>query len=533
MFTFKILRRGAIALGAIAALSGCIKNDLPYPRIQPNFTTFVVKNQSRSSAIDSAQRAVTVYLNESADIRNVEVEKWTITPGAVCADSAMFDSGLNLSSPVDVTLSIYQDYVWTISARQDIERYFTVVGQVGTSEIDVDNHTVMATVSGSVSLSAVKVTSLKLGGTGAVNNPALTGRTVDFTSPVKVEVTEHGRTETWTITVERTHVAVEITSADAWTNVAWLYAAAEAGQSHGFEYRETSSSRWITVPDNWIVTDGGSFTGRLIGLSPSTSYTVRAVSGSDYSEEVTFTTGEAEQMPNSNFENWWQDGKVWKPWAEDGSQFWDTGNRGAATLGQSNTLPLADPDSPTGYGGATLETRFVGISVIGKLAAGNIYTGSFVKVDGTNGILDMGRPFVQRPTKVRALIKYHNVDITHAREFPDMLGKPDTCTVWCALGDWDEPYQIRTNPNNRHLFSPEDPGVIAYGMFQSGKPIDDFTEVTVPFDYYATDRQPKYLIVTLSASKYGDYFVGGNGSVLTVKSVELLYDYDESDPIKP
>ena len=178
------------------------------------------------------------------------------------------------------------------------------------------------------------------------------------------------------------------------------------------------------------------------------------------------------------------------------------------------------------------ETRFVGISVLGKLAAGNIYAGTFVKVDGTNGVLDMGRPFTERPTKVKVRIKYKNVAITHAREFPDMLGEPDTCTVWCVLGDWDKPYEIRTNPNNRHLFNKEDPGVIAYGLFQSGDPIEDFTEVTVPFDYYATDREPKYILVTLSASKYGDYFVGGNGSILTVTSVELLYDYDTDDPIK-
>ena len=143
--------------------------------------------------------------------------------------------------------------------------------------------------------------------------------------------------------------------------------------------------------------------------------------------------------------------KAWKPWAEDGQQFWDTGNRGAATLGQSNTVPLVVPESPTGYEGAVCETRFVGISVLGKLAAGNIYTGTFVKVDGTNGVLDMGRPFTERPTKVKVRIKYKNVAITHAREFPDMLGEPDTCTVWCALGDWDKPYEIRTNPNNRHL----------------------------------------------------------------------------------
>ncbi len=219
MFTFNI-RRAVICAAAIASLTGCIKNDLPYPRIQPNFTAFVVENQARTSVIDSLQRTVTVYLNENADIENVKVLDWSITPGARTPDSAMIDSGLDLTSPVEVTLSIYQDYVWSIVGRQDIERYFTVAGQVGTSVIDVENHTVNVTVSGSVSLSSVRVTSLKLGGVDAVVTPSLVGRNVDFTSPVTVDVIEHGRTVKWTITVDRTNVAVAISSVDAWTCVA-------------------------------------------------------------------------------------------------------------------------------------------------------------------------------------------------------------------------------------------------------------------------------------------------------------------------
>ena len=67
--------------------------------------------------------------------------------------------------------------------------------------------------------------------------------------------------------------------------------------------------------------------------------------------------------------------------------------------------------------------------------------------------------------------------------------------------------------------------MIAYGQFQSGVAIEDYIDVVIDLDYNATDRVPKYIMVTASASKYGDYFTGGNGSVLTIKSYELLYDY--------
>jgi hypothetical protein len=36
---------------------------------------------------------------------------------------------------------------------------------------------------------------------------------------------------------------------------------------------------------------------------------------------------------------------------------------------------------------------------------------------------------------------------------------------------------------------------------------------------------PTYLIVVCSASKYGDYFTGGAGSVLYVDDFSLEYDY--------
>ena len=66
--------------------------------------------------------------------------------------------------------------------------------------------------------------------------------------------------------------------------------------------------------------------------------------------------------------------------------FWDTGNKGATTLGSSNTIPTGDTSNGTGKA-AKLESRFVGVAGIGKFAAGNIFAGSYVRTDGTNGVL--------------------------------------------------------------------------------------------------------------------------------------------------
>lgn len=537
MFTFNKIR-AALAAIILAAFTACISNDLPYPWVLPSVDTIDIESVdadghellATAPVIDSVNRTITINLTEWADIQNVVVNGIDLADGTTCVDPQVFDQPLNLSVPVEIELERYERvFTWTIMATQTIDRYFTVASQIGTAEIDAEARTVKALVPMGQPLDNIQVRTLKLAGPLAVMDPDLVGQHVDFTSPVKVNVTEFGRGSEWTITIEQTDVNVFLTRVDAWTNVAWLYGDAEVGKNNGFEYRRADSDEWIVVPSDWITTDGGSFRARVINLDSQTQYVARAISDDEHSAEVEFTTEDNVQLPNSDFSNWWLDGKIWCPWAQDGEQFWCTGNKGAATLGNSNTLPIEVATSPTGYQGAKLETKFVGISILGKLAAGNYFAGDFKKIDGTNGILDFGRPFTNRPTKLRAKLKYTTAAISDAsKSNPNqqyMVGQPDTCIVWCALGDWDQPFEIRTNPTNRQLFSPTDEGVIAYGQYQSGNTISDYITVDIELDYKATNRVPKYILVTASASKYGDYFTGARGATLYLESYELLYDY--------
>ena len=511
---------------SLAALTGCIENNIPYPYIKVNFTTFEVEGSTRASAIDSLQRTVTVYLSEDVDIRNVVVNGFTLSPTeGIWADSAAYLNGIDMSSPLATVLSLYQDYTWTISARQDIERYFTIEQQVGASVIDVPGHRVIAYVSQSAPIKSLMVTSIKLAGNNAVMLPDISGKRVDFTGPVTVDVTQFGRTERWTIYVVPTEETVTTERVDAWSCVAWLYGSAEEGKDNGFEYRQSDSDSWTKLTAAQVTVDGGSFTGRLTGLKPLTKYVARAYSGSDYGAEIEFTTQDTAQLPNSDFEQWWLDGKVWNPWAEDGNPFWDTGNKGATTLGTSNTYP--SDDTPTGKGrSACLETRFVGIGMIGKLAAGNIFAGSYVKTDGTNGILSFGRAWTIRPTHLRGWMKYHSAPISSTTTgFENLKGEPDTGIIWVALIDSAEPLEIRTNPNNRQLFDSEASYVVAYGKVEWTSDVTEWTRFDITLDYRSTSRQPKYILCTASASALGDYFTGGNGSVLMIDDFELTFDY--------
>ncbi len=504
--------------------SSCLKNDIPYPRIQANFLSFEVDGALKSSEVDSTNKVVTVYLKESTDIKNVRVAAYSITPNSTIS-GVNFMENIDLSSDIYVTLSLFQDYLWTIKGVQDVNRYFSVANQVGTTTIDVIGKRVVAAVPADTDTTAVKIQSIKLGPEGSTMIPDITGKSVDFTNPVSIEVIDHGRSQQWTIYVNTTEATVSTSRVDAWTNVAWVYCEAQEGVESSVEYRKATDTEWKTVPESWITKNGGSYYARLIHLDAETKYVARAVSGENYGAEIEFTTGLALQVPNLGFDDWWLDGKVWNPWAENGESFWDTGNKGATTLGNSNSAPTND--TPTGTGkAAMLETKFVGIGVVGKLAAGNIFTGKYVATDGTNGILSFGREFTQKPTKLRGKLKYVCAPISHTSAgYESLKGQPDTAIVWTALFDSNEPYTIRTNPKNQQLFNPKDASVIAYGNVQYGQSVENYTPFEVILDYYDTQRIPKYIIIVASASKYGDYFTGGNGSVLYVDDMELIYDY--------
>ena len=414
-----------------------------------------------------------------------------------------------------------------IQGVQNIERYFTVENQIGATVIDVTARRVVVSVSRDMGLDRVKVLTAKLGPEGSIVSPALTGAVLDLNNPVEVKVSAYGREEIWTIFGEEVESSVSTTGADAFTQVAWVYGAAIEGRDNGVEYRMKGSEDWIRVPQEWITATGSTFSARLIHLNPLTTYEARAYSDEEYGVVTEFTTGAVVQVPNSSFDDWNKAGKIWNPWGAGQEPYWDTGNKGATTLGDSNTTPTDTTSTGIGDGyAARLLTKFVGIGTLGKLAAGNIFAGSYVRTEGTNGILSFGRPFTERPTKLHGYWKYRNVPISNSSsEYSYLRGEPDTCIVWCALIDSPEPFEIRTNPNNRHLFDPEGSEVVAYGAIQSGEAIPDYVPFEIELDYKSYSRIQRYILIVGSASKYGDFFTGGNGSVLYLDDLELLYDY--------
>lgn len=523
----KSLRFGFHKLLVVAVLSliagACIKNDLPYPRLQQNIRMIAAEGETQPAAIDSANMTVKVYLGEDVNIREVRFTEFEITPGAK-TDVNLLEGTYDLSSPLTVELSLYQDYQWKITAEQLIDRFFEVEGQIGASVVDEAARRIVLQVPSTENLKKLVLVKAKLGPEGLTTTvPSLEPGTIDLSVPLKVQVTCFGQTEEWTIYAEKTELLVNTTAVDAWSCVIWAYGSGPANADNTFRYREKGTADWITVPMGDVTADSGDFSTCIKHLNPLTEYEVQAISGEDLGNIVSVKTQATESIPDGDFDQWWQDGVVWCPWNKDGERYWDTGNRGTATVKKFNVSPSdhLPPGITTGYA-AKLET----LNVIIKLAAGSIFTGSFASIDGTNGILDFGRPWTLRPTKLKGFFEYTTANITMAdADHAYMKGRPDSCQIYVALADWTAPYQIRTNPKNRQLFDPDSPEIIAYGQMTCGETTGGYREFSIELKYKSTSREPRYLQITCAGSKYGDYFTGGPGAVMYVDQLSFDYDY--------
>lgn len=529
MMTIDRMRRLMLCL-SVCLLAACIQNDLPYPTVKLYITGMTVEGQVGSAVISNEERKVTLELEETVNPRQVKVQTLEMTEGGTASIGP--DSIVDLTKPLQVTLSLYQDYVWTIEANQTIARTFTVTGQVGQAKFYPETREASVNIPREKGLGIIEVTSLKLGPEGSTQNgvtgvPALQWEKKGGFATTKVQVQYSDFIdEEWTLYVNLSDITVGVNSVDAWTNVAWVHGFGHDGRDNGCEYKKEGDTDWTRVDASELTHDGGDFTARIIHLQANTNYVCRAYSGEEYGAEMSFTTGEEATVPNMGFENWHQDGKVICPWKEGDNRFWDTGNWGSAgMLGEKYniTTPVEDIYSgSTGVFAAKLNSR----SIAGILAAGNLFIGEFKERDNTNGILGFGREFSARPTKLKGYFKYtvaaiDNTDDAHK----DLMGKPDTCIVWIALGDWSEPVEIRTNPKNSKYFDKNDPNVIAYGEMNCGETVSTYKNFEIELDYRSTSRVPKYLLIVCSASKYGDYFTGGAGSTMWVDDFSFEYDY--------
>lgn len=521
---------------SLCLMPACIKNDLPYPTVKLYITGMTVEGQVGDAIISNDERKVTLELDETVNLKKVKVSTFEFTEGG--SANIAPDSIIDLTNPFSVTLSLYQDYVWTIQANQNIERVFTVAGQIGSARFYPETREASVNIPKDNGLNNIEVTALKLGPEGATHNgtngiPMLEWEKKGAFSTSKVRVVYSDFIdEEWTLYVNLTDVKVGINSVDAWTKVAWIDGFGREGETNGCEYKKEGDTDWIKVDDSQLSHDGGKFVARVIHLEPNTAYVCRVYSGEEYSEEVKFTTGQEAQPENNSFEYTSGTSPLYL-FGEGQEMWWDTGNTGSSTMGK-NVTTVDTSLKQSGNQSLLLSSQFVGIGSIGKFAAGNVFAGKYLKTDGTDGILGFGRPFTSRPTKLKGYIKYNSGVVDKGGDkIPN--GQNDIGTVYVALTDGDgvayddgSKWSCIIKTKSKQLFDKNADNVVAYGEMILNESTDG--EGLIPFevelDYNSTSRVPTRIMIVASASYYGDYFQGSTSSKMWLDDITLEYDYE-------
>lgn len=354
-----------------------------------------------------------------------------------------------------------------------------------------------------------------------------------------------------------------------------------------FQYRKQGEQAWSAIGDNIkasATAKEGVYSAVLKGLEPNTQYeyqlvlftkettttnengetitvpAVQTVVGDDDNdgsadEPAVFTTGNNLQTPNASFnetsyeEVGLSNKKLYYFSSDKNNLWWDSGNKSAVTYVGSLTYPEKRGEDNA----LCLHTQ----EAAGFLAAGNLFSGQMITARvqiPPSGVVNFGRPFAARPTALRLWVKYKGASGSSI----DRLPNGDEGQIKIAMGCWDKndygkdkdgalvgdnnsPVTFDTAKSSTIIDFANDTkgGTLAYGtaIFKSNGDgyingsttavnCSEWTQVTIPIEYFDTETEVTHIIISCAASRYGDFFEGYAGSKMWVDEVELLYDYD-------
>lgn len=558
---FRILFSAAALLFA----ASCIDNDVPYPVVELRIAG-VEGSGFTVSGISIANRTVTLTLDEKTDIRKVGIDKVTFdaaTSNPMMTDTEAFISQIktsqplsgefDLRSPLYVTLSLYQDYEWTILAEQPIERAFTVAGQIGSTVIDAQKRTATAYVAMGTNLGDITVTRLKLGPADITTySPTAEELSASgFETMRFVDVTCHGATERWTLHVEHTDLKVAFRETDLWNNTGVITAMVteEEYPNAVIQYRVKGTDEWQETQKG-AQDESGIFTGavapawtnstnragipvkRLVrtkGVYADQTYELQLLVNGEVTETSEYTAPAGDVIPDGNMEN---SGLSCFTSDNANAEFWASGNNSFAKS-------LCTQGTYSGMGGSYCALLKAAAPPIVGLAAGNLMSGIFYKDGLTTGVVEFGQPYVwtARPSGMK--VKYHAtigiIDQAKHSGAPIGIGDHDKARIFVAIVDWNARHRVASGTgaptgtwDPTEVTETEEGKLIACGSIFIDKSTEGnaMTEITLPLDFYDTQARPtgRYsIIISCSTSAYGDFMVGCTTNAMYVDDFEWVY----------
>lgn len=530
-----------LAFPAALLLTSCIKNDIPYPYIEGVIQAMEVYDMQGAPKIDAQRHVVELTVGDKAFLDSLPITKLVanaeseiIPDSSVCINPSQFpnfsftslndlpanaNTAIDFTKPVKILLRTYQDYIWSLVVKQEINRVVDVAYQVGDPQINANDHMAIIYIEKDRSLSEVKINKLELEGPSATVHPDPSSVT-DFTRPRKFKFYREGRfVSEWFVDVQPTIQASFMGDVNAWARKAELTGSVRAGAEPVIEYREEGATDWSTMPSDALVMNSTTaFTATLTGLKDGTTYEWRIVVDGQPGASASFQTEKIETIPNLNFDTWTQNGKNWYPNEVPNNfdavgAFWASGNEGVTSNlaggHEATTEPVSGAEAYKGK--AAKMHSLTGVTLVGS-AAGNLFVGSYkTNMSNPSKSVSFGRPYTgARPTKMVGYYKYMPKPITNGTK-PGTL-KTDQCHIYMKL--WDA---------NGFLFG--------YGEFVGSEQVDEYTRFEFDITYTDKKAKPASMSIVATSSRYGGDFEGakvvgqvGHGSTLWVDEFEVIYD---------
>ena len=597
-------KRLVIILISALALTSCIENDLPRPTVDLYIASLDVVGTNGDIVLDRSTYTATIPLAEETNIEAVQFKaitygadvvtniNYTADESKIVVSKDLNNKVVNMSQPEYITLSYFRTYEWKIVATQTINRIWSVDGQIGATEWDIDGHRAIVKRREDYSLENVVTNEVRFGPRTTYDYPEIAQMPTNFNNSKKsqtITVSAHGRSTIWELVVVPTKPSLTFSNVAAGANVVWVKAIDIEGSKIEFVYRKKGTEEWTKVDEQWYATDtenpynrkeAGYVKAVIRGLEPNTDYEVSGYTDDKLSEEApkAVRTSENYQLPNSNMEEWGkytndqsklpsgESGPCWYPFSSVQDMFWATGNPGGTSLGEEYNLtypayksvnPNNVPADSTGEKSAYMGSQSV---LKMKFAAGNLFVGHYGETLGTNATVFFGQPMTQniKPVAVRFKIKYSRGGINWitinnkyqaatngteyhigSKQIKIIGGQPDVAKVFFCLTDWAEPHCVNS-ADEKTFFDPRTAsGVQGLGYFDSDnnpemvvERTDEWHTMTLPIEYRNPEFVPSQLLLTFTCSGYGDYFTGSSESWMYVDDIELLYDLDENNQPK-